>query len=321
MTDNPAFATPAFAPPPAFDRRALRDAFGSFMTGVTVVTCRDGGGQPLGFTANSFASVSLDPPLLLVSIARSSANYAAFTGASGFAVNILSEGQKDVSNTFARPVEDRFGSVYWRYSDNGSPLISGVSAWFDCALHQCVEAGDHAILIGRVLGFEAAPAPGLGYYRGSYFTPADTATRLATGPEVVVSAVIERGGQVVLTDDGTGGLTLPTARVGRDGVSATLARLIDGTGVTAAPGFIYSVYEDVARGHQHISFLCPATGGAPATGSYVDLVADALGDVTDPAMRVLLERLAEETRVGNYGIYFGDQNSGQVAFVAKGKNP
>lgn len=303
------------------DRRALRDAFGSFMTGVTVVTCRDAGGQPLGFTANSFSSVSLDPPLLLVSIARTSANYAAFTSAKGFAVNILSEGQKDISNTFARPVEDRFGSVYWRYSDNGAPLISNVSAWFDCTLHSCIEAGDHAILIGQVLTFEATPAPGLGYYRGSYFTPAETATRLATGPEVVVSAVIEQSGQVLLQDDGTGGLTLPTARVSREGVSATLAKLIAASGVEAAPGFIYSVYEDVARGHQHISFLCPATGGLPARGSFVDLAAEALGDVTDPAMRVLLERLAEESRVGNYGIYFGDQNSGQVAFVSKGKTP
>lgn len=306
--------------PTPIDRRALRDAFGSFMTGVTVVTTRDANGQPLGFTANSFSSVSLDPPLLLVSIARTSSNYAAFTTAPAFAVNILSEGQKEVSNTFARPVEDRFGAVYWRASANGSPLISNVSAWFDCTLHHCVEAGDHAILIGRVEGFEATSAPGLGYYRGSYFTPAETGTLLATGPEVVVSAVIERDGHVLLQDDGTGGLTLPTARVSREGASTTLARLIAATGIEAAPGFIYSVYEDVARGQQHISFLCPATGGTPASGSFVDLAPEALGDVTDPAMRTLLERLAEESRVGNYGIYFGDQNSGQVARVAKGKN-
>lgn len=306
---------------PPLDRRALRDAFGAFMTGVTVVTTRDASGQPLGFTANSFSSVSLDPPLLLVSIARTSANYAAFTSAPGFAVNILSEGQKDISNTFARPVEDRFGAVYWRWGPAGSPLLSNVSAWFDCTLHTCVEAGDHAILIGRVQAFEATPAPGLGYYRGSYFTPAQTATQLVTGPEVVVSAVIERDGHVLLQDDGTGGLTLPTARVGRDGASAALAKLIASTGLQATPGFIYSVFEDVARGHQHISFLCAATDGTPTTGAFVDLSPEALGDVTDPAMRSMLERLAEESRVGNYGIYFGDQNSGQVALVSKGKTP
>ena len=90
------------------NRRLLRDAFGTFMTGVTVVTTLDEAGAPIGFTANSFSSVSLDPPLLLVSIAKTSGNYARFMAAKGFAINILAEGQKDVSNTFAKPVEDRF---------------------------------------------------------------------------------------------------------------------------------------------------------------------------------------------------------------------
>lgn len=93
------------------DPRQLRDAFGAFLTGVTVVTTINAEGQPIGFTANSFTSVSLDPPLLLVCLAKTSRNYAAVTEAAGFAVNILSEAQKDVSNTFARPVEDRFAAV------------------------------------------------------------------------------------------------------------------------------------------------------------------------------------------------------------------
>ena len=97
----------------SFDARALRDAFGAFPTGVTVVTAHDPSGQPIGFTANSFTSVSLDPPLLLICLAKSSRNFAAITGSAGFAVNILSETQKDVSNTFARPVEDRFAAVEW----------------------------------------------------------------------------------------------------------------------------------------------------------------------------------------------------------------
>ena len=156
------------------DPRALRDAFGCFMTGVTVVTTAEGG-RPLGFTANSFSSVSLEPPLLLVSIANRSGNLAAFTRGLGFAVNILSEAQKDLSARFARPIEDRFEGVFWRKGPVGSPLIAGVSAWFDCTLEQAVPAGDHTILIGRIGGFEAGSAPGLGYYRGAYVTPAATA--------------------------------------------------------------------------------------------------------------------------------------------------
>lgn len=309
------------SPLPALDPRALRDAFGTFMSGVTVVTTLDAQGAPLGFTANSFSSVSLDPPLLLVSISRRSVNHAAFAQAPGFAVNILSEGQKDISNTFARPVADRFADVYWRRGPQGSPLIAGVSAWFDCTLHQVIEAGDHSILIGRIAAFEATQAPGLGYCRGSYFTPAQTAGALATGPEVVISAVIEAAGAVLLVDDGQGGLTLPTARVGRDGAQAALARLIADSGLQAAPGFVYAVYEDVARGHQHIAFLCPAAVGQPARGGLVDLCPEGLADVTDPAMRIMLERLAAEARMGNYGIYFGDHEQGRVETIGERKKP
>ena len=95
------------------DPRALRDAFGAFPTGVTVVTACDGDGNPIGFTANSFTSVSLNPPLLLVCLAKTSRNFATMTGTPHFAINVLSETQKDVSNTFARPVEDRFAAVEW----------------------------------------------------------------------------------------------------------------------------------------------------------------------------------------------------------------
>lgn len=301
-------------------RRALRDAFGTFMTGVTVVTTLDATGKPLGFTANSFASVSLDPPLLLVQIARASANCGPFTTAPGFAVNILSEGQKDISSTFARPVPDRFAGIDWQPGPQGSPLLPGVSAWFDCTTHQIVEAGDHIILIGRVAAFHATAAPGLGYYRGTYFTPVATQATLPTGPDIIVSAILERMGQVLLVDDGFGGLTLPTARVGRDGTFAALAALIADSGIEAAAGPLYSVYEDVARGQQHIAFRCPATPtGTPRRGAFVDLAPASFTEVTDQALRTMLDRLADESRMGNYGIYFGNQNAGRVTPVAQEK--
>lgn len=299
------------------NRRLLRDAFGTFMTGVTVVTALDEAGLPIGFTANSFSSVSLEPALLLVSIAKTSGNYARFMAAKSFAINILSEDQKDVSNTFAKPVQDRFATVKWQIGPHGAPILAGVSAWFDCSTHQVVDAGDHAILIGQVEAFEASGQSGLGYYRGSYFTPAQAGAQLASGPAVVVSALIEQDGRVLLQDDGRGGLSLPTARVGAKGATATLQALIDAAGVQAVPGFIYSVYEDVAAAQQHIAFLCPSTAGTPSKGGFVDLAPNGFDDVTDPAMRTMLERLAEEARVGDYGIYFGNQNMGRVAPVSK----
>lgn len=302
----------------ALDPRALRDAFGCFMTGVTVVTTLDAGGKPLGFTANSFSSVSLDPPLLLVSIANSSANLASFTGGTGFAVNILSESQKDISATFGRrSSDDRFAQVYWKHGPVGSPLISGVSAWFDCTREQAISAGDHTILIGRIGGFEASSHPGLGYYRGAYTTPAATAAELPAGPDVVISAVLEAAGQVLLVDDGRGGLSVPMARVGREGVQAALDNLIASVGVQAEAGSIYAVYEDAGTRTQHIALRCPAVATRPARGAFVELSRASVADVTDPALRHMLERLADESRIGNYGVYFGNHQQGRVQRIAE----
>ncbi len=297
--------------------RLLRDAFGAFMTGVTVVTTTGPDGLALGFTANSFSSVSLDPPLLLVSLSKRSTNYASFTEGQGFAVNILSEDQKKISNTFARPAEDRFNGLDWQPGPHGGPVLGGVSAWFDCALERVVEAGDHAILIGRVEAFDNSGQAGLGYYRGTYFKPAQTAAQLAAGPAVVVSALLQRDGQVLLVDNGQGGLGLPTARAGEEGASATLQRLIAATGLEAEPSFVYALWEDVKRGQQHIVFLCAAVAGAPTRGrGFVELTESTLGDVTDPALQVMLRRFAEESRIGDFGIYYGNQNAGRVRRVA-----
>lgn len=296
----------------AFDLRALRDAFGCFMTGVTIITTFDEEGQPLGFTANSFTSVSLDPPLLLISIARTSRNYQNFAKARDFAINILSEGQREASATFARPVEDRFASVEWRKGPHGSPVIAGVSAWFDCSVHQLVEAGDHAILIGRVEAFEATQEPGLGYYRGAYVTPAQIGAQMPAGPDVIVSVIVEAAGSVLLIDDGEGGLSLPEMQAGRDGIQGALTRLLAAAGVDAAPGEIYAVYDNAAQSRQHIAFRCPAANTQASQGRFVPLRHDNLDAVRDPAIRSMLERLAEESRVRNYGVYFGTHETGRV---------
>lgn len=301
-----------------FDKRELRNAFGTFMTGVTVVTAADDEGNPVGFTANSFTSVSLEPPLVLVCLANTSSNYETLTRAKGFAINVLAEGQKDVSNTFARPVEDRFAAVAWKKGPHGSPVFGDVSAWFDCSMHKTVEAGDHVILIGRVEAFDTSTHPGLGYARGAYVTAAAEAEALANGANLLVSALIARDGDVLLVDDGNGGLTLPEVNVGKEGATAALQKLIQSCGIEAEPGFIYSVYEDGAREHQHISFLCQTAAGDPARGAFCDLGASTLMDIADPAMRIMLERYEAERRMGNFGVYFGNQKSGTVRSVMSG---
>lgn len=294
------------------DSRKLRNAFGTFVTGVTVVTAYDQGGAPLGFTANSFTSVSLDPPLVLVCLAKSSRNYDALINTTGFAINILSETQIETSNTFARPVEDRFASVDWHDGPGGSPILDGVCGWFDCSMHKTVEAGDHVILIGRVEAFGSTEAPGLGYARGAYVTPSTATLALAHSGNLIVSALIENDGHVLLVDDGNNGLTLPERIVQDEGASTAVKKLIASTGLRAQPGFVYSVFEDVDRKRQHICFLCQTSGGTPSAGAFVPLTETALDDVSDPAIRTMLERFASESALGHYGIYCGDQNSGEV---------
>jgi len=151
------------------DPRTLRDALGCFATGVTVVTTLDETGQPVGLTANSFSSVSLDPPLILFCLARSSSNLERFQRAEHFAINVLHIGQQPMSGAFARSTAERFDGVAWETWDTGAPILSGSLASFECATHQVVEAGDHLVFIGRVTRarFEPRRDPLL-YFRGRY---------------------------------------------------------------------------------------------------------------------------------------------------------
>ena len=152
----------------ALDPRALRNAFGAFATGVTVVTAIADDGRPIGFTANSFTSVSLDPPLVLICIAKRAGSFDIFRSAGAFAINILQEGQRDISTTFASPRPDKFAGLPCATAKTGSPVLQDCAAWLDCAMHDQVEAGDHVILIGRVVDFAHSSRTPLGYYSGSY---------------------------------------------------------------------------------------------------------------------------------------------------------
>jgi flavin reductase (DIM6/NTAB) family NADH-FMN oxidoreductase RutF len=305
------------------DPRALRNAFGAFLTGVTVVTTRNGAGEPIGFTANSFTSVSLDPPLLLVCLAKTSRNFEAVTGSPGFAINILSEGQKDVSNTFARPVEDRFAAVSWRNGPHGSPIFADVSAWFDCSTHQVVEAGDHVILIGRIEAFEDSGLSGLGYARGGYFSPAlsDKALLAAQDMPQTLGAVAERDGQVLLLEAADGSLSLPSINLetGGDGVNALFGYLRDLCGLPVAPGLVYSIYEDTQARRQYVIYRATLGDGAIAGAKLYPADALPLDRVADRATRDVLTRYAQESSLGNFGVYVGNQEKGRVhAQVARG---
>ena len=151
------------------DPRTLRDALACFATGVTVVTCVDQGGAPAGLTVNSFTSVSLDPPLLLVCLAKLAASSAALVAASHFAVNVLQTGQQPASIRFSTRDQDRFGATPWSTGEAGAPILKDSMGVFECERYAVHDGGDHHILIGQVVKatFDAQLDPLL-YFRGSY---------------------------------------------------------------------------------------------------------------------------------------------------------
>lgn len=138
---------------PLTDQRAFRDALGAYATGVTIVTTASADG-PIGITANSFASVSLDPPLVLWSPAKSSKRFKYFTGAKHFAVHVLDGHQQQLCNGFTRD-KSAFDGLDWAANDDGVPLINGCLARFECTLDAEHDAGDHTIIVGRVTGASA----------------------------------------------------------------------------------------------------------------------------------------------------------------------
>ncbi|AYG08371.1 flavin oxidoreductase [Pseudomonas fluorescens] len=150
------------------DTRAFRRALGNFATGVTVVTAADASGRKVGVTANSFNSVSLDPPLILWSIDKRSTSHAVFEAATHFAVNVLAADQIDLSNNFARPREDRFAEIEYQAGAGGAPVLADCSARFECEKYQQVDGGDHWIMIGKVVAFDDCGRSPLLYHQGAY---------------------------------------------------------------------------------------------------------------------------------------------------------
>lgn len=150
------------------DPKAFRSALGSFSTGVTVITTRDADGGMIGLTANSFSSVSLNPPLVLWSLAQYSPNLSVFQQSDYFAINILATGQEDVAMQFAKPVEDRFAGVGIEEGLGGAPLISGAVARFQCRNEDRYYGGDHVIFLGAVEAYDTAKGEPLIFSRGAF---------------------------------------------------------------------------------------------------------------------------------------------------------
>jgi flavin reductase (DIM6/NTAB) family NADH-FMN oxidoreductase RutF len=157
-------------PLPAIEQQLFRRVCGRYATGITVVTVLDGQTVPQGMTVNSFTSVSLDPPMILICIDRKTGFLNYFARGTRFAVNVLHEDQQALSNAFARSGGDRFAGVEWRSGETGAPILCGVLASLECGVSRMVEAGDHVVVIGEVSHASWREGQPLIYFNSSYQT-------------------------------------------------------------------------------------------------------------------------------------------------------
>ena len=297
------------------DQMELRKALGAFVTGVTVVTTCEADGTPRGFTANSFTSVSLDPPLVLICIATSALSFPVFQACGHFAINILAEDQTETSSIFASKAPDKFDRAAWHAGAGGSPIIDGAAAWLACAMHSQVEAGDHAILIGRVIDFAHSPSNPLGFCRGSYVNFAlERQAVEAAGRASQVGAILEANGKILLTET-EDGYALPVGTsLGASSDAGSLIANLDALGIRADISFLYAVFESGAGRELSVYYRGdilegPAPGAAASLVAFDDVPFDKL---PDNGLRDLVRRYISERVENRFGIYVGDSQRGKV---------
>ena len=153
----------------SFDQREFRDALGQFPTGVTLITANPEGYAPFGVTANSFASVSLDPPLVLWSLQKSSDTFEAFNKSTHFTVNVLTSEQQALSNQYAKKHNHDLEDEHYRLGESGTPILDGAIVSFECEIDACHDGGDHIIMVGKVVAMtEVIAAKPLVFHAGQY---------------------------------------------------------------------------------------------------------------------------------------------------------
>ncbi|WP_427870005.1 flavin reductase family protein [Leucobacter luti] len=307
------------------DLGSYRQVLGSFMTGVTVITTVDADGRQRGITANSFTSVSLDPPLVLFCVDYRAASYETFQSAEGFVIHVLSSEQQELAKTFASKSETKFAGLETESGHGGAPILSDVHGWLECRLHDTVIAGDHAIIIGEVLRYNSEPARPLGFYQGRFFgfnTDQEIAALAPQLSRIAVTWMMQtEDGAILARRTEAGGLVLPASSAAPKDVHArALAALAEQEfSSRVSVEFLYSVFEDekdrlgltyrgqvFARGAQleQAGFVC-------LQPSEVDPEAFAR-----PGESAIVGRYLDELANSRFGIYAGTLAEGAIAHVS-----
>lgn len=298
-----------------------RRTLGAFMTGVTVVTTVDNEGRNRGMTMNSFTSVSLDPPLVLVCVDVRAASYNAFIESSGFAVHILGADQQELALKFASKSTDKFAGVDTYTGEGSAPIITDVHAWIDCSTDNVIVAGDHAILLGRVLNYDAQDRRPLAFYQGkfnSFGTDEEIVRQQAsTAGRTWVKWVVETADEHLVLHEHDRAFTLPESRLEAAQLSdaGLSAAATSALGTEIVIDFLYSLY-DGESGDAVLVYRGRVIGANPHPNAPYVLVptheAHPARFSSEPESAVI-ERYARE-RVGSvFGVYAGSQLAGTVA--------
>lgn len=310
--------------------KELRNTLGTFLTGVNIITTKNNDGISSGITANAFTTVSYDPPLILVCVAKTSRSYSEFRACNSFAVNVLADSQKDLSMSFASSKSDKFKGINTVSKKTGSPIFPESLAWIDCSVDDCIEAGDHIILIGKVQDFGLNSEQPLGYYQGDYvsFSLDQKIVKQNDNREVLAGFIIEDEDKVVLSKtkdtEGKEEWSIPfeeLSNVSRGDFEKVASR---GLGTRVEMSFLYSVFDSPEKGVLYLIYhgklkgsLSNVSTNRPKNGSlksfnFSEIPWESIGD---RSVRNMLRRYIKERVDGSFGIYTGSDISGEVATI------
>jgi flavin reductase (DIM6/NTAB) family NADH-FMN oxidoreductase RutF len=306
------------------DQREIRKAFGGFVTGVTVVTALDSLGIPRGLTANSFTSVSLNPPFVLVCIDEKATSHPVFKAAQAFGVSILGAAQRATSGLFASKATDKFERTQTFKSETGTPLLQGAVSWFDCTTHSVTEVGDHLVVVGRVVAFGHDSGTPLAYCRGNYIDFGLEQDAVGVAQNLIFGCVVENNGAVLLEQDAkTGKWSIPAARSAAIGQApkgiAGLTLSLQSLGAQADLSFLYSVFEE--KGETLIVYRGFLTAGldtsAPANRHAALFTANQIRweEIESSQIRTMLKRYFIERENDRFGVYVDSAEGGRVAML------
>ena len=295
----------------------LRKAFGSFATGVTVVTTRQNNGIPRGFTANSFTSVSLDPPLLLVCISKNAQSFSTFRDSKYFAVNILSENQRSTAGLFSSQSPEKFKITKWKKGYKDLPILDSALSYFSCEKTNFQEAGDHAIIIGSIKDFGRRECKPLGYFDGDYFSiglEKSLVDMVNNDRNTNIGLILENKKSILFIIDKDQNLSLPKS-INNQKKLEGLEDYLKSFNLKFKLDFLYSVYEDKEKNSQMIFYHGKFSGKGNDKIVTFEINNIPYNKIVNNAERSMMKRYCHEYHHGQFGIYQGNETKGKVKKV------